>query len=1066
LSLVAGSGGLAARFSRFFFAAGPPAVAVAVWGQSIAAHPVLAIVTFLAYEALVAGARFFGQIAGDLRDRWRNPITDHLDNYIRRRISRFGKRYREWLLTTIDKIDQKGLETVGWYTPKLDQVYIELSVAFRAPHQIPTSLLAAGLMGTAERHNLKEYLDSPTSTVHAIIGGPGSGKTTLLRHTAQDIYRTDGRRRRPVPILIYLRDHAGAIASNLNMRLSELIARGLISAGGPVEPKGWFEQQLRKGRCVVLFDGLDEVASHTHRMLISDWVERQVQYYGKNDFVITSRPQGYVSAPVSGAHVVSVLAFTEAQTTMFVQKWYSAVEGHAQSGDDKDHRARAESAANDLLERLAGAPDLYELTTNPLLLTMIVNVHRHRGVLPGSRAKLYREICHVMLGLRQEVKKLPVNLDRDRKETLLRELAYTMMRRRVATLPRHEVIAELKPRLRRLSQELAVEDFLADVASNGLMVEREHDQFSFAHLTFQEYLAAMHIAGRESEREVLINVVGDSWWRETTLLYTAQSNADPIVRACVASATVSALALAFDCTEQQDRELDPELSKYLNQLLASAFDPTTPAELRRLMAGVLATRHLRPVVRTETSSRISISPITSGIYWLFQQDKYDRQFGTSSPTLSARGLTVTGVRGAEALDFVRWINEITGGPVPYRLPTTDEMHHPAVRRALAKAAPDGVSLSVWTAPNTDPQRLTLWTTPGSRHPHEMNWTTVVRHVEQDLQRATSTLARLLLVHSIVANRLRYTLFERTVDLASSKSRMLIPVITGAVTLARTQPSLFEAALKNSAELDRRLTAAVDLQRPVGLESAFQMTRTARTELTENISLENSRELVQLDLDVAIRAAATLDRRGLSASAVDQILALDAIVSIDQEQLVNASPGTATSYNQGLALNGFAALDRSVGFGFAYALASSVYARSDAQGCSQAFTSAFIEAIDMANPDNEKSCVVSPESLTAIVDNAYQVGMHQPGIGDSSWARQVLINLRQEVAEAIRMRHVFTNQAASAVRLAAMCLAIAASVHKATDLVAMFRQIAAGITLLECWTTKSSAPTETVMLASS
>lgn len=74
--------------------------------------------------------------------------------------------------------------------------------------------------------------------------------------------------------------------------------------------------------------------------------------------------------------------------------------------------------------------------------------------------------------------------------------------------------------------------------------------------------------------------VGDSWWRETTLLYTAQTDADPIVRACLESATVPALALAFDCTDY-DSELAPELREYLNKLLASAFAPETRAARER-----------------------------------------------------------------------------------------------------------------------------------------------------------------------------------------------------------------------------------------------------------------------------------------------------------------------------------------------------------------------------------------------------------------------------------------------------------------------------------------------------
>lgn len=135
-----------------------------------------------------------------------------------------------------------------------------------------------------------------------------------------------------MPILIYLRDHAGTISKDLNIRLSNLVALGLRSSGGPDEPHGWFEQQLRKGNCVVLFDGLDEVASQRQRNLVADWVERQILHYAKNDFVITSRPQGYMGAPIPGAPVVTVLAFTETQTTTFIQKWYLAVEEHAPGG--------------------------------------------------------------------------------------------------------------------------------------------------------------------------------------------------------------------------------------------------------------------------------------------------------------------------------------------------------------------------------------------------------------------------------------------------------------------------------------------------------------------------------------------------------------------------------------------------------------------------------------------------------------------------------------------------------------------------------------------------------------
>lgn len=199
----------------------------------------------------------------------------------------------------------------------------------------------------------------------------------------------------------------------------------------------------------------------------------------------------------------------------------------------------------------------------------IAIVHRYRGALPGSRAKLYAEICEVMLWRRQEAKNLASQLGGDEKETVLRGLAYTMMERRVRDLSRDELLKEIRAPLRRMSGEVTAEDFLADVSSNGLLIERETEVYSFAHQTFQEYLAAARIKDKNLVA-VLAGAVEDPWWRETTLLYAARADADAIVEACLKADTVPALALAVDCADQ-----------------GSEIDETDP-ERRRLAAGVLA----------------------------------------------------------------------------------------------------------------------------------------------------------------------------------------------------------------------------------------------------------------------------------------------------------------------------------------------------------------------------------------------------------------------------------------------------------------------------------------------
>ena len=116
------------------------------------------------------------------------------------------------------------------------------------------------------------------------------------------------------------------------------------------------------------------------------------------------------------------------------------------------------------------------------------------------------------------------------------------MQRQVRDLPRTDVFAEISTALRRMSRKLTAEQFLTDIASNGLLIERESGLYSFTHQTFQEYLAASHIRDKGLVN-VLVSAIDDAWWRETTLLYAARSDADPIVRACLAATNVTALSL-------------------------------------------------------------------------------------------------------------------------------------------------------------------------------------------------------------------------------------------------------------------------------------------------------------------------------------------------------------------------------------------------------------------------------------------------------------------------------------------------------------------------------------------
>jgi len=728
----------------------PPAVAGDLGQQFIARHAGWAVVIAVGYLAAAAAAGFFAVVARDVSSRWQARLADRVDLFLQRKSPRFERRYRELVLSSQRYMDHKDLATVGPFTLELDAVFVNVSLVSKPPQQIGPGVLPAAAHGLAGRRVLADFLGRERPAVLAVVGGPGSGKTTLLRHAARQACshrrsrrRARGRHVRDVPVLLYLRDHAAAILADPGVSVAALLRSGLGDVGRE-EPPQWLEQKLREGRCLVLLDGLDEVARHGDRGKVSAWAERQIRQYPGNDFVISSRPQGYRSAPVEGAAVVQVCGLTPGQMEEFVGGWYLAVERHSLGTAGSEAEARASKGAADLLRRLEETPALYDFAANPLLLTMTANVHRYRGALPGSRVKLYEEICDVMLWRRQEAKQLAgqAEMAGDKKKAVLARLAYMMMRHRVSDLPRADVTSLIGPALVRVSCGTSPGDFLADVSSNGLLAERETGQYAFVHQTFQEYLAAEHIRDGRLSAE-LAATVSDDWWSETTLLFAAMSNADPIIEACLAANSGPALALALDCTGQ-DSDIDPGLRERVNDLAVAAASPGGDPERRRLFASSLLARHMRQRKRTTQGTQVCPRPVTAEVYRLFLADT--QAPGPDAP-LPQSGVAI-GMRSVDAAAFARWASTLSDGRQAYRLPVAAELAELATDQHLA-SLPSGLLPRPWTQEGKTelPSRAALpvlWGPPGAPDPYAAGGRLLGLACETDLLCSALTLSGLLL----------------------------------------------------------------------------------------------------------------------------------------------------------------------------------------------------------------------------------------------------------------------------------------------------------------------------------
>ncbi len=107
-----------------------------------------------------------------------------------------------------------------------------------------------------------------------------------------------------------MRDVAPAIVADANSSLAQVLTTSITKAVGNESPKiqQWFKKRLNDGKCLVMLDGLDEVADDEHRRQVSNWVYQQLQHYQHQlPFILTSLPQAYNQAPLPDiANAISV----------------------------------------------------------------------------------------------------------------------------------------------------------------------------------------------------------------------------------------------------------------------------------------------------------------------------------------------------------------------------------------------------------------------------------------------------------------------------------------------------------------------------------------------------------------------------------------------------------------------------------------------------------------------------------------------------------------------------------------------------------------------------------------
>jgi len=483
--------------------------------------------------------------------------------------------YLGWVLREHSRARLHGLQSLqgtGPLSKPLSEVYVSLvarphpAVAPGDPRGRPRRSLAISLGEDSQEWEHSELVEPrPVDMADlltlgdrvAIVGGAGCGKTTFLSFVAASLaaalagHDLDTRLKPrqpgaplPIPLFAPLRfwnryrdaclvrrdriiddPDAGTLAGFLLWFLRYRYKN--------FEAASDFFERLLKGRgCLIMLDGLDEVVSPAERRVVRDAVGRLLdnQYPG-TDCLVTAREAGYRDAPFGNDFLrCDVQPMTEDQIATLVEAWCAQI---WQQESDCDTASRELLEAITTLNKGRARRGQEPLIATPLLVTMVVSVKYSRRELPRERAKLYDACVDVVLesqytGYEDEAGARRAVVDwggpPDKQREWLSQLAFEMHQGGAAgaTADEDQVRAVLEPLLSQRGEQPLLGRFMAAVRGRGGLFEERGEQYQFMHLTFQEFLAAQHLARQwavlPNRDQFLAEAAADEWWREALLL--------------------------------------------------------------------------------------------------------------------------------------------------------------------------------------------------------------------------------------------------------------------------------------------------------------------------------------------------------------------------------------------------------------------------------------------------------------------------------------------------------------------------------------------------------------------
>lgn len=496
-------------------------------------------------------------------------------------------QYLQQVLAATQYINIRGIRTISPFPVNIKSVFIPMQFG---------DIQVAQDSNDTERVGLPSLLTKSARTI--ILGDPGSGKTTILAYLAnafatgllQDSPQTHlGISKNLLPIFFPLRYYGNYIqkedvpspspASFLDC-LNDYFENLNIGL-----PSDFFVSYFETGNCILLLDGLDEIVDSNLRQYATMSLEMLARRYPTVRILVTSRIVGYRQYTLGESFAIHTLVdFDEKQISKFIYNFIKSMEIVASSEDGELDEERVKQSVASLSDVILSNRYLRELAANPLLLTIIVLVHRYRASLPQRRIELYSEFIDVLLSAWDKAKGLNVpSLDQFELRHLLAKLAISIFEEYPAGLVEESFIVAVFRNELETTLGLSKADTLNQVnlilqiakERSGILVEKGQGLFGFAHLVFEEYLAAIALIEDKNYIDVILQRYTEPRWHEVIILASAhlsnmgRTRATEVIEALLKTDTPEGILLSGYCLFESivvDLRIRENVSQSLFQL--------------------------------------------------------------------------------------------------------------------------------------------------------------------------------------------------------------------------------------------------------------------------------------------------------------------------------------------------------------------------------------------------------------------------------------------------------------------------------------------------------------------